>query len=90
MIYDQIFSTRDINNGDLRYRIEVQMVAPYRYMQRHIWLTGNAPCGVAHVGADAWIPSLKCCFDSVRTQAGAYEVSDIIPALESRLDAARA
>lgn len=73
--FDQVFSTRDIQNGDLRYRIEVQMVAPYLYMQRHIWLDGN----VHGTSIDPWIPSLKCSFDGVRTQQGAHEVADVIP-----------
>lgn len=77
--FDQVFSTRDITNGDLRYRIEVRMVGPYQYIQRHIWLEGNAPYGISIEGADPWISSLKCCFDGVRIQQGAYEVSDVSP-----------
>ena len=77
MISDQVFSTKYVANGDLRYRIEVRMSGPYSYLQRHIWLPGNCPHGVSMEGSDPWIPSLKCCFDSVR-MAG-YEVSQVMP-----------
>lgn len=85
MIYDQVFSTRDVQNGALHYRIEVRMPGPSVYQQRHVWLAGNSPCpDVVHEGADEWIPSLKCCFDGVRKQVGAYEVSEMLPAVDWR------
>ena len=77
MIYDQVFSTQAVANGDLRYRIEVCMAGPYQYLQRHIWLPGNRPYGLSMEGVDPWISSLKCCFDSVRMSG--YEVSEVLP-----------
>ena len=50
----QIFTSPEIQNGELRYRIEMRQTPFGTWQQRHIWLAGPG-----RLGADDWIRSIR-------------------------------